>query len=122
MLRNSGSRILLETRLTGDDRWFLDTFIKSGDASQALYAEAWKHPLGQWYHAALVYDGEAICHFVNGELEMAHAARYQPTCGGQTSLGVRMNRVYWYRGALRMLRFTPSVLSPGEFLLTTADD
>jgi len=112
------SRILLETRLTGDGRWFLDTFIKSGDASQTLYAEAWPHPLGQWHHAALVFDGEEMRHFVNGELEMAQAARYEPTGGGQTSLGVRMNRVSWYRGAIRLLRFTPKALSPAEFLPT----
>jgi hypothetical protein len=112
------SRILLETRFTADGRWFLDTFIKSGESSQVLFAEAWPHPLGPWYHAALVYDGAEMRHLVNGQLEMAHAARYEPTRGGQTSLGVRMNRVSWYRGAIAVLRFTPSVLWPAQFLST----
>jgi hypothetical protein len=113
---DAGSRILLETRLAADGRWFLDTFIKSGESSQTLYADSWPHLLGKWYHAALVYDGEEMRHFVNRELEMAHATRYEPTRGGQTSLGVRMNRVSWYRGAIRQLRFTPSVLPPAQFL------
>lgn len=54
-------RVLLETRLD-DDQWFTDTFIKSGENSRTLYAENFKHPIGEWYHVALVYDGSMMRH------------------------------------------------------------
>jgi hypothetical protein len=90
--------------------------MKSGEASHALYAEGWKHPLGQWHHAALVYDGHEMRHYVNGVQELAHKMPYSPTRGGQTSIGVRMNRVSWFRGAIQAFCFTPRVLAPAEFM------
>lgn len=107
-------RILLETRLTGD-QWFLDTFIKSGENSRALYAEKFKHAVGQWYHVALVYDGSTMRHFVDGQEELATPLTIAPLAQGTTSIGVRMNRVYWFKGAVRSARFTPRALSPKEF-------
>ena len=29
---------------------------------------------------------------------------------GQTSLGVRLNRVFWFKGDVREVRFTPAAL------------
>jgi hypothetical protein len=91
------NRVLLETRLDGD-QWFLDTFIKSGENSRALLAEQFKHPLGVWYHVALVYDGSEMRHYVDGAKELSGPLTISPLGQGQTSLGVRMNRVYWFRG------------------------
>jgi Concanavalin A-like lectin/glucanases superfamily len=112
---NSENRVLLETRLVGD-QWFLDTFIKSGDNSRALLAENFKHPLGDWYHVALVYDGTQMRHYVNGVEELAGPLTIAPLNQGQTSIGVRMNRVYWFKGAIRKARFTLKALAPGEFM------
>ena len=112
---NSENRVLLETRLVGDE-WFLDTFIKSGDNSRALLAENFKHPLGQWYHVALVYDGTQMRHYVNGVEELSGPLTITPLNQGQTSIGVRMNRVYWFKGAIRKARFTLKALTPGEFM------
>ena len=113
---DSDRRVMFETRLTDDDRWFLDTFIETGSEGHPLYAEDFKHPIGPWYHAAIVVDGETFRHYVNGELEMSTEIDFTPQEPGRTSLGVRMNQVYWFKGAIRKARFTRAVLLPEEFL------
>ena len=110
------NRILIETRLTGDNRWFLDTFIRSGETNQTLYAEKFLHPVGEWYQAALVFDGREMRHYVNGVQEMSALIQYHAMKPGQTSLGVRLNRVFWFKGAIRKVRFTHDALAPADFL------
>jgi len=110
------NRILIETRLTGDNRWFLDTFIRSGETNQTLYAEKFLHSVGEWYQAALVFDGREMRHYVNGIQEMSALIEYQPMKPGQISLGVRLNRVFWFKGAIRKVRFTHDALAPADFL------
>ena len=110
------NRILIETRLTGDNRWFLDTFIRSGETNQTLYAEKFLHAVGEWYHAGLVFDGREMRHYINGIQEMSALIQYQPMKPGQISLGVRLNRVFWFKGAIRKVRFTHDALAPVDFL------
>lgn len=109
------NRVLLEIRLTGD-QWFLDSFIKSGDEKRTLYSENFKHKTGEWYHVALVYDGITMRHFVDGKEELSGPLTIQPLGSGATSIGVRMNRVFWFKGAVRKARFTPRALTPPEFM------
>jgi hypothetical protein len=108
-------RVLLEIRVDGE-QWFLDTFIKSGESSRALYAENFKHPLGQWYHVALVFDGATMKHYVDGKEELSGPLTITPLDKGKTSLGVRTNRVYWFKGAISRARFTARALSSKEFM------
>ena len=108
-------RVLLEIRLTGD-QWFLDTFIKSGQNSRTLYAQDFKHPLGEWYHVALVFDGSEMRHYVDGKEELSGPLTIQPLENGRASIGVRMNRVHWFKGAVQEARFTPRALTPKEFM------
>jgi hypothetical protein len=112
----SENRLLFEIRLTDGDRWFLDTFIKSGSGNHTLFAEKFPHQLGPWYHAAVVMDGQTMRHYVNGAEEMSTPITFAPQGPGQTSLGVRINKVSWYQGALRQLRITPRPLAPAQFL------
>ena len=116
-LQETGSenRVLFETRLDGQ-QWFLDTYIKAGAADATLFADGFKHALGPWYHAAVVVDGRTMKHFVNGKLELEKELAFQPHAAGQTSIGVRHNRVFWYKGVIRTARFTPGILKPEEFL------
>ncbi|HEX8141317.1 MAG TPA: LamG domain-containing protein [Pyrinomonadaceae bacterium] len=111
----SDDRILLEIRLVGD-QWFLDTFIKSGENSRTLYDENFKHPVGQWYHVALVYDGTQMRDYVDGQEELSGPLTIAPLERGRTSIGVRQNRVFWFKGAVSRARFTPRALTPGEFM------
>jgi len=111
------NRFLIETRLTGDGRWYLDTFLKSGDTDQTLVDPSRLHPVGEWFNATLVFDGNELRHYVNGVRETgAEIGAFTPHAPGRTSVGVRMNRVHWFKGAIRRARFTRGVLGPEEFL------
>jgi hypothetical protein len=112
----SENRVLFETRLTDDGRWFLDTFLKSGDGDYTQLAKDHLHKLGPWYHAALTIDAKQMRHYVSGQLELSTPITFTPLAPGQTSLGVRQNKVHWYKGAIRQVRVTPRVLSPEAFL------
>ncbi len=108
-------RLLIETRVRGND-WFLDTFLKFDDSDRTLQAKEKLHPLGGWYHAALVYDGRKMHHYVNGVREISGTVAFSPLEPGQTSIGCRLNRVFWFKGAIRRIRVTHAVLRPEEFL------
>ncbi|UCF35735.1 MAG: LamG domain-containing protein, partial [Acidobacteriota bacterium] len=53
-------RVLIETRLTEDGQWFLDTFMKAEDSERTLFAKDHLHSLDEWHHAALTYDGKRM--------------------------------------------------------------
>jgi hypothetical protein len=111
-------RVMLETRLHGGE-WFLDTFIKNGakDAERrTLYDEKFKHPAGRWYHVALVYDGSSMRNYVDGKEELSGPLAVPPLDRGRTSIGMRQNRVYWFKGAISRARFTPRALKSSEFM------
>ena len=113
---NAEYRMLIETRLTDKDLWYLDTYIKNAKADQTLVESANTHPVGQWYNATLVYDGRQMRHYVNGVKEMSAKLAFSPLKDGKTSIGVRINQVYWFKGAVRKVRFSQRVLTPEEFL------
>lgn len=112
----SESRVMFETRLVGEKDWFLDTFIKSGEQNVTHFAENHTHETAAWYHAAIVVDQNSFSHYVNGELELSAPLEYEVQKPGKTSLGVRLNKVHWFKGAIRTARFTPRALPPEEFL------
>jgi len=112
----SDQRVMFETRLVDDDRWFLDTFIHSNRQKVPWYAIDKQHSVGTWYHAAMVVDGNSFSHFVNGKMELSAPIQYAAQRPGKTSLGVRLNGVDWFKGAIRTIRFTPRALAPHEFL------
>lgn len=112
----SEDRVLFETRLPAEGRWFLDTYLQTAEGKHTLFADKFLHPLGPWYHAAIVVDGKSMRHYVNGEEELAADVKLVPLAAGQTSIGVRFNQVHWYQGAIRQIRVTPAVLKPAEFL------
>jgi len=109
------TRLLFETRLV-DGRWYLDSFAKSGDANQALMNRQRLHPCGAWYHVAMVYDGREFRNYVDGVQEGAAPLRLAPQGPGRTSVGVRINRVDYFKGAIRVARLTRGALSPAEFM------
>ena len=112
----SENRVLFETRLPGNGQWFLDTYVMSNAGGAPLFAQNSLHPIGPWYHAALIIDGAQMRHYVNGVQELAVALKFQPQLPGLTSFGVRLTKAFWYKGAIRLARFTPRVLTPAEFL------
>lgn len=109
------NRMLFEIRVIGD-RWCLDSFAKGGEGSQALLDRTRLHPLGAWYHAAAVYDGRQFRNYVDGVPEGSAEVRLEPQKAGQTSLGVRINKVNYFKGAILAARMTPRALLPEEFM------
>lgn len=109
-------RILIELRLNPDQKWFLDTYIKCDTSALTHFAESFTHPADQWQHAALVYENRVMKHYVNGKLELTGNVEYNPIEGGNVSLGMRMNRVSFFKGQIRTLRFTRRALQQEELL------
>jgi len=110
-----GDRMLLETRVTEDGHWVLDTYLQSGDSSCVLIDRTKQHPLGEWAHVALVLEGGTMKHYVNGQLELQGDLDFRPINSGRTSIGVRLNKVHWYKGAIGSIRITPQALNPETF-------
>jgi hypothetical protein len=107
----TGARALLELRLRTDGRWYLDTFVKGRTGALALLDETRLHPAGQWHWVALRYDGLRMAHFVDGTLELERELVIPPLPPGQSSLGMRMTRVSWFKGAIRAVSFHDSALA-----------
>lgn len=110
------NRALIETRVTPQRTWYLDTFlyVKARDAGVTLVDKTKLHPCDRWYWAALVYDGKTMSHFVNATKEKEGAIDFGPLGEGRTSLGVRLNQVFWFKGAIAEVRFHPRALPAAE--------
>ena len=113
---NEDRRILIELRLTDDNQWYLDTYIKSELSSKALKLETALHPVGKWYHASLVYDNGSMKHFVNGVEEISGEVDFLPITNGQTSIGTRMDQRSWFKGSIAKLKVTHTALTPDQFI------
>ena len=75
-----------------------------------------RHPLGAWYHVASVYDGKEFRNYVDGVREGAGEVTLEPHGPGHTSVGVRINKVFYFKGAVHLARFSRRALSTAEFL------
>jgi hypothetical protein len=109
------NRALIETRVTGE-HWYLDTFLYSSptDTGVTLVDKEKLHPCNRWYWAALTYDGKVMSHYVEGRKEKEGVIDFGPMAEGRTSVGVRLNQVFWFKGCIAEVRFHPRSLSSGE--------
>ncbi|MGE5814605.1 MAG: alpha/beta hydrolase fold domain-containing protein, partial [Acidobacteriota bacterium] len=112
----SGNRALVELRRLPDGRWTLDTFLRHGQASLTLIDRTRTHPSGSWHVAAMTFDGKVMSHYVDGVLEGRGEVAFKPLWHGRTSIGVRQNRVSWFKGRIRTIRITTDVLPSSAFL------
>ena len=112
------TRMLFEIRVV-EDSWYLDAFMRGPGYSQVLMVPEKRFPLGRWYHVAQSYDGSTYKSYVNGELQAAAAVPFTPQGPGRASVGIRMNRVNPFRGAVRQASFLRGeARRPGSFLLS----
>ena len=116
---DTDNRMLFEIRVV-EDKWFLDSYNQSGTESKALMNKTALHPLGEWYHVASVYDGKEFSNYVNGVKEGSAELRLGPHGQGHASIGVRINKVFYFKGAVHLARFTRKALAPSEFLKVQA--
>jgi hypothetical protein len=133
MQAGGADRVLFELRHNGND-WFLVSFVQSGNATARAFAVGFPHPIGAWYHVAIVVDGTSLKHYVNGVYENAgpcpgaegcattamltvpYPLAYKPIGAGGTSLGCRFTQEAFLAGAIRLASFTPRALTPAEFV------
>lgn len=110
-----GSRVLMEIRIDGAS-WALDTYLFSEKTKSrlALLDRTRLHPAGRWTWVALVYGHGHMASYVDGVKELEGDVDIPPLGAGQVSLGVRQNKVYWFKGAIREVRFHPVALTPEQ--------
>jgi hypothetical protein len=109
------NRMLFEIRVAGD-KWYLDSFNQSGTESGTLMNRNALHPLATWHAVASVYDGKEFRNYVDGVQEGSAQPSLAPHGPGHTSVGVRINKVFYFKGAVALARFTRRALTPAEFL------
>lgn len=111
---SQGPRVMVELRSNSDGNWYLDTHIRDAAGRRMTLIDPKKtHPSGRWHTVRLVYDGKMMSHHVNGVLEgEAEADVAMPIPGSAVSLGVRQNRINWFKGMMREVRFWPD--APGQ--------
>jgi Concanavalin A-like lectin/glucanases superfamily len=112
-------RLLFEIRIVKGG-WCLDSAAFSGTERATLLNCDKLHPLGQWARVTAVYDGTTLRNYVGDELQGETAVKLGPQGAGHTSLGVRINKVDWFKGAVYEARFTRKALGVGDFLKVPA--
>lgn len=117
-IQESGSedRALIELRRGADSSWTLDTYLRDGPSGVTLIEPERRHPAARWAAVALVYDGKTMSHFVDGRLEASAPMRLVPLGAGQVSIGVRQNRVSWFKGRIASIRVTSDALPAARLL------
>ena len=108
-----GNRGTIELRLL-DGGWALDTFLLSPPNRLTLLDNSKLHPADKWYWVAPVYSDGKMTSYIDGAKELAGDMQMDPMGDGKISLGVRQNRVSWFKGALREVRFSPVPLTPDQ--------
>lgn len=112
-----GPRITIEIRNTGT-AWYLDAFMAS-NGNLTLTDSTRLHPDGQWYNVAFTVDRGRMRTFVNGKAELSGKVAFAPLPQGKSSFGVRLNRRYWFKGAMREIRISPFLVGAAHFLPVT---
>lgn len=113
--QDTGNRMLFEIRVV-KNQWCLDSFASSGENHRTLLNCKLMHPLGKWYVVTAVYDGKDLRNYVDGQLQGEGSLDLKPQLPGRSSVGMRINRKYFFKGAILMARMTPRALPPSHFL------
>lgn len=111
-----GERMTIESRVVAGKGWYMDTFLLGGNGLKGLaLIDARKlHPLDQWAWGELVFDGRTMTSYVDGVRELTGTVSLPLMGPGKTSVGVRQNKVYWFKGQIREVRFYPGVVAPAD--------
>lgn len=108
-------RLLFEIRTTKTE-WYFDAYINTSKGERAMIDPERLYPLDQWYHVAFVVNEARLSTYVNGVKELEDRVHIAPIQTGRTSIGVRQNKVSWFKGAIYQVRISPKALSPDDFL------
>ncbi len=109
------SRMLFEIRIV-NGQWCLDSFAgNKGQQITLLNCKA-LHPADKWYRVTAVWDGKVMKNYVGDELQGEGPLMMEPEGPGHSSIGMRLNRVFPFKGAVFEARMVPRALKPEEFL------
>lgn len=112
------TRGLMELRMY-ENGWAFDAFLRSATGQRALFDQKLLHPAGQWTWVAMTFRDGTLSSFINGKKELEGPVPFPAMGPGRTSIGVRQNRVSWFKGEIREVRFHPTAL-PAEKLQRVA--
>jgi hypothetical protein len=119
-LADNNRRITMETRILPDQSWVLDTYIRSEISQYTQLDSSQTHTSGIWHHAAIVYGAHSMKQYVDGVLQLSDTVTYLPIDTGPTIyIGVRQDKFYYFKGAIRLIKASKRVLAPEEFTLPT---
>ena len=113
--QDTPNRMLFEIRIV-NGQWCLDSFAVTNGQSRTLLNCKLLHPLGKWYRVTAVYDGKTFSNYVDNELEGSGPLQLAPQAQGRSSIGTRINKTFYFKGAVLLARFTPRALPPNQFL------
>ena len=116
---DKNSRFTFELRVDGD-RCYFESFTHGPGYGAALTDKTKTHPLKRWYVVTQTYDGRIYRSFVDGALEKEAPIAFIPQGPGHCSVGMRINRVSYFKGAVMRAHFAPRALSPTEFMKVPA--
>ncbi len=101
-------RILIELRLNRQQRWYADFHIRTPTERITLIDSTRTHPVNEWHQIKLVYKNGKARGFVNGVAELSDQVQYSPMGStAKTSLGTRMDKRSWFKGAISKVTFSP---------------
>ena len=109
------NRMLFEIRIV-DGQWCLDSFATTAGEKLTLLNCKLLHPLGKWYRVTAVYDGKEFRNYVGDELEGSGELKLGPQLAGHSSVGVRIDKRDYFKGAIFMARMTRRALPQEQFL------
>jgi hypothetical protein len=112
---DTDTRFLFEIRVI-NNQWCLDSFVHTPIINHAILNREKLYALDTWHAVAQVYDGKVYSSYIDGELQGKAEIHFEPEGPGHTSVGVRINKVNYFKGAVHMARFTRRALAPSEFL------
>ena len=114
---SDSDRLLLETRTTKENTWYLDTFILCGESKKAVIDPTLVHPTGKWYHVVLTLDEKGkMTNYINGKKELDGEVIYKQINSGAMSIGMRQNKVSWFKGAIYKIKISEGVIDQQKFM------
>jgi len=103
------NRMLLEIRIV-NGQWCLDSYAETNGQRRTLLNCQLLHSLGKWYRVTAVYDGKVFSNYVDGELQSSGSLQLVPQGPGRSSIGTRINKTFYFKGAILLACMTPRAL------------
>ena len=101
--QDTKNRMLFEIRIV-DGKWCLDSFASSGENNRTLL------------NCQADYDGKELRNYIGDVLQGSGPLDLKPQFPGHTSVGIRINKLFPFKGAVLLSRMVPRALPMSEFL------